>query len=605
MESRPTEIPSVIQESRYSLEDVEGLCSIGEWESYSRNPCFCLPLEITAESPSEFVPEKTRWYAVVSTNYPYGKIQFYPAKHGGITATFPHQDLNAETEKHLPWRDGDICVYMPDAALGRKGNNLDPIGQSKRLAWYAKRAVQWVQDASTDKLQNTGDHFELPQFNPGNQFQLAYIDSAETHEFWQQSAILYGLCELCYRGPNSIFYLSKFSDGEGTDLLTLPWGEFKSQFSATTTHAVWLRLPSPPITPPYQAPQTWKELREALKAQDVDFEAFFISIAANLRPQKPQIIILGFPIPEFIGGKTVRHHWQPILAPRLSSSNKPRRGFGSNPKSLNRADLHTLSGNLSLEWQDSSNWNLSDRTRRGAIPEMAAEQSFAIVGCGSLGSLVATSLARAGATHLALFDSDYFEPGNLTRHALDATDVGHGKARSLLKQLARINPNAQISEGQAIVCKQDMSRLEHCHVVVDCSGSDDFLHLLSEHEWESPKRYISLSVGFKAHRLYSFTATSNYFPKADFDEQVYPWLLKEREQIQNEKLPWEGVGCWHPVFPARFDDMSLMAAIAAKQIVRHTKDHTASSVLTVYQQMLDKDGLFNGVHVVESPDDMS
>lgn len=31
-------------------------------------------------------------------------------------------------------------------------------------------------------------------------------------------------------------------------------------------------------------------------------------------------------------------------------------------------------------------------------------------------------------------------------------------------------------------------------------------------------------------------------------------------------MPWEGIGCWHPVFPARADDIALNAALAVKFI---------------------------------------
>ena len=50
-------------------------------------------------TPTEFIPVQTPWYLIVSDSYPQGDVKLYPAKQGGITATFQHQSLN---ERWLP-----------------------------------------------------------------------------------------------------------------------------------------------------------------------------------------------------------------------------------------------------------------------------------------------------------------------------------------------------------------------------------------------------------------------------------------------------------------------------------------------------------------------
>jgi hypothetical protein len=64
----------------------------------------------------------------------------------------------------------------------------------------------------------------------------------------------------------------------------------------------------------------------------------------------------------------------------------------------------------------------------------------AIIGCGSLGSKVATTLARSGAESFILVDQDIFMPENLVRNELDWRDVGRHKVDALHDRLERVNP---------------------------------------------------------------------------------------------------------------------------------------------------------------------
>lgn len=63
-----------------------------------------------------------------------------------------------------------------------------------------------------------------------------------------------------------------------------------------------------------------------------------------------------------------------------------------------------------------------------------------IIGCGSVGSVVAENLARFGITRMTLYDFDTVEPRNLANQIFTQDDVSRLKVEALADILHRINP---------------------------------------------------------------------------------------------------------------------------------------------------------------------
>lgn len=76
-----------------------------------------------------------------------------------------------------------------------------------------------------------------------------------------------------------------------------------------------------------------------------------------------------------------------------------------------------------------------------------------VLGCGSVGSLVALELARAGIGRFVLVDNDILEYHNLCRHQCGIEEVGEYKVYSLRRRILEINPSAEI---EAIVSTVEM-----------------------------------------------------------------------------------------------------------------------------------------------------
>lgn len=76
--------------------------------------------------------------------------------------------------------------------------------------------------------------------------------------------------------------------------------------------------------------------------------------------------------------------------------------------------------------------------------DIMLRKGVVIIGCGSVGSLVALELARAGVGRFFLIDMDIFSYHNICRHQCGILDVGKYKTSALRERILQINPTAEI-----------------------------------------------------------------------------------------------------------------------------------------------------------------
>jgi molybdopterin/thiamine biosynthesis adenylyltransferase/ubiquitin-protein ligase len=86
-----------------------------------------------------------------------------------------------------------------------------------------------------------------------------------------------------------------------------------------------------------------------------------------------------------------------------------------------------------------------------------ASKKVGIVGAGSLGSKIATSLARSGVRSFVLVDDDILKPGNLVRHELDAGSLGAHKSDGLTARLRAVAPGVNVSTRRVVLGGQEAS----------------------------------------------------------------------------------------------------------------------------------------------------
>lgn len=98
-----------------------------------------------------------------------------------------------------------------------------------------------------------------------------------------------------------------------------------------------------------------------------------------------------------------------------------------------------------------------------------------IIGCGSVGSLVAMELARAGVGRFFLVDMDIMGYHNICRHQCGLQDVGKWKTTAVKEKILQINPTAEVHTSHSMIQEVPMTELEpFCNedtIIVGCADN--------------------------------------------------------------------------------------------------------------------------------------
>jgi len=555
-------------------------------------------------APSSLVPGSTDWFVRASSAYPLGPLKFSPAKKGGLVLTFQHQSFNGLGSNELPWRTGSLCLDTPARVLGRRAFDIEPYQPEKRLRWHVLRALRWLEAASCGELALADDPFELAEF-PLDQTFLLSVAFSESHESflkWKETSQRVGIAELYdFDAKWNTYVVKSFHALDGRRLFMPEWGPSITNSSTAISRGYWWRLKGPPVIDPWQAPTSWGELRTASRTQGIDLDEL-LRQAFRSRKTKDnvgRVGLIGFPVPARIGEAPDRMHWQALRLPELATSDGQVHGFrsGSNSAWQHNREV-VLRDEAVTKWAKSENWYADQLQTRGVLPLTVTAKKCLFLGAGALGSSLAELLVRAGLLRMLLVDEDRLEAGNLVRHTLDLRDLNEFKAEAVAKRLNLLSPSARIEGLNSSFPPDgisDKNRIAACDLVIDCTGDDEVLYHLSTLEWANKTLFFSVSFGLRAHRLFCFAARAVRFPNESFRELLTPWLARDVEEHAGEEIPREGIGCWHPVFPARADDVWMMASVATKQLERFAGSALERSELVVFEQCRDEDGSFAGI----------
>lgn len=126
-----------------------------------------------------------------------------------------------------------------------------------------------------------------------------------------------------------------------------------------------------------------------------------------------------------------------------------------------------------------------DATRLPSEYDRLAAVSVAIVGCGSVGSKIAASLARAGVGKFVLVDGDVFFPGNIVRNDLDWRFVGLSKPDAVSNRICEIRPSAKVMVKRIVLGGQESSsstdsalaEIGRCDLIVDATADPQIFNL--------------------------------------------------------------------------------------------------------------------------------
>ena len=595
MATQPRSPSRALRAGRRALEGQRGIELLHDWQWEPDENRWFLTVRLTLENPLghalPHLPAQTNWCVVVS-DYPQRAPEFLPAKDGGITATFPHQTYNGEGRADVPWRKGNLCLDRPLRALGRSIGDDEPLDENSRLLWRSQRALAWLNAADRGELVLPGEPWELPDIRLllAQECSFAFAENDASLALWQDAPrsgkVEIGLWNV---RPNR-FFVHTFLSALGEEVYKPRWGtQFRQLVEANgALPGVWLRLDRAPIVAPYAAPLNWSELREAATAQNLDLKELLYTGYPELRNGQRHLALIGFPIPRVIGGPMCQMHWQALQLPPLSRATK---GFRPEKGATLYDRAHALRNEVKLDWIESANWDIEQLASRGRLGRPLTDHKVLLIGAGALGSAVAEMLVRAGVHGLTIADGDIFRAGNLVRHTLTLQNIDESKAVALAARLNQTSPQAEVRAVYGHIprlSEPNIRYLQEATLVVDCTGDDALPEAMEAFDWKSPKQFVSCSLGWGGQRMWFFSSQGNSFDAISFSQLLTPWLLSERQQhaeeMAPEMVPREGIGCWHPVFPARIDDVWLLAAIAVKQLDKLALDPPLTSQLTVWEQ---------------------
>ena len=70
------------------------------------------------------------------------------------------------------------------------------------------------------------------------------------------------------------------------------------------------------------------------------------------------------------------------------------------------------------------------------------------------------------------------------------------------------------------------------------------------------------------------------------------------DTMKTENIPWDGIGCWHPVFPAFFCDISIASTVAVAMLNDLIDKGFEDKVCMVFKKKYNALGVFEGYEKV-------
>lgn len=134
--------------------------------------------------------------------------------------------------------------------------------------------------------------------------------------------------------------------------------------------------------------------------------------------------------------------------------------------------------------------------------ENLAGKKVALIGCGSIGSMMANSLARSGVGHFLLVDDDVLVRKNLVRNDLDWRSMGEHKADGVAKRVRMVNPDAitkirrvRLSGQEAAASAASvLTQISECDLIIDATADPRVFNLLSSVVVASKKAMVWCEV---------------------------------------------------------------------------------------------------------------
>ena len=234
---------------------------------------------------------------------------------------------------------------------------------------------------------------------------------------------------------------------------------------------------------PFEYPESVNSLLKELERHGVDYVPFvrtFASLANRSGSGTPLLVVLGSPMRRIEpGGPSLQHLavWEISAADADKLRELDTVWDGEDPVSLNAAIKAVVEWSVlaKVGWCRVREMRPEVTRRRDHSSPMAwfRAKRVAIWGCGAVGTHVAESVVRAGATSIQLVDKGWVNPGILVRQGFEDADIGKPKVAALSDRLKRIDPDVTVEAliGDLIHRTGGGTPIPDVDLVIDCSAS--------------------------------------------------------------------------------------------------------------------------------------
>lgn len=549
----------------------DGVESVSTWHLW-RDGAWSIQVEVKLEvqSITDF-PQMSVWHLVIDSTDFAETIKLYPDRQSGVRLTFPHQAAVGSLVVDRPWSKGHPCLTVPTAALGRHVIAYEPSLLAERIVWHIKRFAEWCYATALNEHLASDTRFELPPL-PGKTAtaRIGFLEDGETFKIWQKISDQYGLATLVRVAKNdNLSAVLAWQTAQGLPLFSIPWGAGVRNGDAIVPTCIWVRLSEVPLLAAWQLPRTYSELAEVLAAEEFSLEDLFEKLGIELRRKNTSAdpsLMIGFPVANHNGELAERLHWVALGSIPLSRRMQVRSGFRANEANRRVWDRQLASSCRPLNWVKCENW-ASDQLRNRGKSDQFSGLKYLLIGAGALGSTLAETLVRMGAKDVTIADPDTMEVGNLCRHSLDMSAIGQGKAQALAARLSVLEPDVNAIAMPISFPSHDdpgQHKAAEYDVIIDCTGEDAVLRGIGELNFDREILFVSLSMTWGASGMIAYSSTGSIFPSIDATERINRFVRDVESGAAAEVF--EGVGCWHPVFPADAADVILWASCGARFI---------------------------------------
>lgn len=234
---------------------------------------------------------------------------------------------------------------------------------------------------------------------------------------------------------------------------------------------------------PFEYPETVHALLKELEKHGIEFSDFLVRLGwfANYTTAgTPLIVVLGTPMRRVEEGGNVLQHlevWEisGLDTDKLRDMFAVSDGDGAHARKEAIKKVIKWSVEAKVGWCNVREMRHEVTRRRDQKSSMAwfRDKRVAIWGCGAIGTHVAESVVRAGATRVQLVDNQRVAPGLLVRQGFEDADIGRWKTDALAARLKRIEPDLEIEP----LSKNLIQRIGEAHalsdvdLVIDCTAS--------------------------------------------------------------------------------------------------------------------------------------